>query len=248
LASKTPNLYDRINCKAQACNGCCARTPEALSKTMPAKDFSHVRDWVFDLDHTLYPTSSLLFSQLDVRMEAYLMRTLNLPQKEAARLRDEYWQNHGTTLAGLMLHHGTDPHAYLADVQQIDFSVLTPDPALAAAITALPGRKIVFTNGSRSYAKNATQALGIHDVFEEHFGIDDADFICKPAEKAFHTVFAKAGIAHKNAAMFEDDPRNLAVPHALGIKTVLVGPKKPAPHIHHHTENLTAFLRQLTKG
>jgi len=215
---------------------------------MPFRDFSHVRDWVFDLDHTLYPASSQLFSQLDVKMEAFLMRALGLPQPEAAKLRHAYWQNHGTTLAGLMHHHGTDPHVYLAEVQQIDFSVLTPNPALRRAIAALPGRKIVFTNGSRDYAQKATQALGINDVFETHYGIDDADFICKPAAQAFETVFTKAGLAHKNAAMFEDDPRNLAVPHALGLKTVLVGPKKPAPHIHHHTENLTAFLKQLVEA
>jgi len=215
---------------------------------MPYADFTHVRDWVFDLDHTLYPASSQLFSQLDVRMEAFLMRKLGLPRPEAARLRHDYWQNHGTTLAGLMHHHGTDPHEYLADVQQIDFSVLTPNPALGAAIAALPGRKIVFTNGSRSYAKKATQALGIHDVFVNHYGIDDADFICKPAAKAFETVFSKAGLAHKKAAMFEDDPRNLATPHTLGLKTVLVGVKKPAPHIHHHTNDLTTFLQQLTGG
>ena len=176
------------------------------------------------------------------------MRELGLPQSEAAKLRHAYWQNHGTTLAGLMHHHGTDPHVYLAEVQQIDFSVLTPNPALRLAIAALPGRKIVFTNGSRDYAKKATQALGIYDVFETHYGIDDAGFICKPAAQAFETVFSKAGLTHKNAAMFEDDPRNLAVPHALGLKTVLVGPKIPAPHIHHHTDDLTTFLLRLTEA
>ncbi|MBL1436161.1 MAG: pyrimidine 5'-nucleotidase [Rhodobacteraceae bacterium] len=215
---------------------------------MPKKDFSHVRDWVFDLDHTLYPASSQLFSQLDVKMEAFLMRELKLPQPEAAKLRYSYWQNHGTTLAGLMHHHGTDPHVYLAEVQQIDFSVLSPNPALRSAIAALPGRKIVFTNGSRSYAQKATEALGLSDVFEAHFGIDDADFVCKPAEQAFNTVFTKAKLSRHEAAMFEDDPRNLAVPHKLGLKTVLVGPKKPAPHIHHHTDNLTAFLQRLVEA
>jgi len=215
---------------------------------MPFKDFSHVRDWVFDLDHTLYPASSQLFSQLDVKMEAYLMRELSLSQPDAAKLRYSYWQNHGTTLAGLMHHHGTNPHEYLDEVQEIDFSVLTPDLPLRDAILALPGRKIVFTNGSQSYAKKATEALGIHDVFDAHYGIDDADFICKPASKAFDIVFNKANLKHKNAAMFEDDPRNLAIPHELGLKTVLVGPKNPAPHIHHNTDDLAEFLQKLQKA
>lgn len=215
---------------------------------MPKKDFSHVRDWVFDLDHTLYPASSQLFSQLDVKMEAFLMRELKLSQPEAAKLRFSYWQNHGTTLAGLMHHHGTDPDVFLAEVQQIDFSVLSPNLSLQSAIAALPGRKIVFTNGSRSYAQKAAEALGLNNVFEAYFGIDDADFVCKPAAQAFDTVFAKAKLSLNAAAMFEDDPRNLTIPHKLGLKTVLVGPKKPAPHIHHHTDNLTAFLQRLVEA
>lgn len=215
---------------------------------MPFNAFTHVREWVFDLDHTLYPASSQLFSQLDSRMEAYMMRELRLDQPQAAALRNKYWQNHGTTLAGLMHHHNTDPHAYLADVQQIDFSVLTPNPGLGRAISALPGRKIVYTNGSRDYAINATKAIGIFDVFDGHFGIDDAGFICKPSPQAFDIVFEKAKITPEKAAMFEDDARNLAAPFQLGLQTVLVGPKKDLPHIHHYTDNLTAFLSSLTGG
>ncbi|MCF6271798.1 MAG: pyrimidine 5'-nucleotidase [Rhodobacteraceae bacterium] len=212
---------------------------------MPAKDFTHIQDWVFDLDHTLYPATSQLFSQLEVNMERYLMRELDLDQKAAATRRATYWRNHGTTLAGLMLHHNTDPVAYLDEVQQIDFSVLAPDPALRAAISALPGRKIIFTNGSRTYAENVTAALGLDNVFDTIYGVDDAGFVSKPAAEAFHTVFTKADLAPTRAAMFEDDPRNLKTPHALGLKTVLVGPTAPAPHIHHHTADLPAFLRKL---
>ncbi len=212
---------------------------------MPASDFTHVRDWVFDLDHTLYPAASQLFSQLEVNMERFLMRELQLSQAEATSRRARYWKDHGTTLAGLMLHHNTDPHAYLDEVQQIDMSVLTPNPALGAAIAALSGRKIVFTNGSRSYALQVLQALGMENIFDEIYGIDDAEFISKPAAQAYDTVFGKAKISDSAAAMFEDDPRNLLIPHARGLKTVLVGRPRPAPHIHHHTEDLTAFLGAL---
>ncbi len=213
---------------------------------MPKADFSHVRDWVFDLDHTLYPANSQLFGQLEVNMERYLMRVLGLDQAAAARRRAQYWRAHGTTLAGMMHHHGTDPVAYLAEVQQIDFSVLRPDPALAKAIAALPGRKIIFTNGSSDYAHRVTDALGLNDLFETHFGIDDAGFVSKPHAGAFEVVFSKAGLQHRQAAMFEDDPRNLEIPHALGLKTVLVGQPMPARHIHHQTNDLTTFLGALT--
>ncbi len=212
---------------------------------MPKTDFSHVRDWVFDLDHTLYPATSQLFKQLELNMERYLMREFNLSPEAAAKRRSNYWRNHGTTLAGLMFHHNTDPLAYLDEVQQIDMSVLSPNPALREAISALPGRKIVFTNGSSDYALRVIQALGLDGVFENLYGINDAEFVSKPAKAAFDTVFTKAKLQTGFAAMFEDDPRNLEIPHALGLKTVLVGTPKPAPHIHHQTDNLTAFLGQL---
>jgi len=46
--------------------------------------------------------------------------------------------------------------------------------------------------------------------------------------------------------MFEDEARNLAVPHALGLRTVHVAPNaEPAAHIHHHTDDLSGFLAQV---
>ena len=173
------------------------------------------------------------------------MREFGISAKAASERRHRYWKQHGTTLAGLMHHHGTDPHRYLDEVQQIDTTVLTANLPLHAAISALPGRKIVFTNGSRDYAHRVTAALGLEDLFEAHFGIDDAEFVSKPHASAFDVVFAKAKLAHKKAAMFEDDPRNLEIPHALGLKTVLVGPAKTAPHVDHQTDDLTAFLTAL---
>lgn len=213
---------------------------------MPASAFSHVCHWVFDLDHTLYPPSARLFDQIEVRMTAYVMRALGVGQQEADRLRDQYWRSHGTTLAGLMQLHGVDPTPYLEDVHDIDFSVLTPDPDLRAAIAALTGQKIVFTNGSAPYAEKVLAARGLDGLFDGIFGVEDAQYHPKPAARAFATVFGRAGVDPARAAMFEDDPRNLAVPHQLGMRTVHVAPKpEPAPHIQHHTDDLTRFLRRL---
>ena len=83
---------------------------------MVAQQFSHVRAWVFDLDNTLYPPSMRLFDQIEVKMTAWVMRRLGLSHAEADRLRSEYWRQYGTTLAGLMAHHGIDPWTYLLDV------------------------------------------------------------------------------------------------------------------------------------
>lgn len=213
---------------------------------MTADSFSHVETWVFDLDNTLYPPHMRLFDQIEVRMTAYVMQALGVAETEANRLREQYWREHGTTLAGLMRLHDVDPAPYLSEVHDIDFSVLHPDPDLAQAIKALPGRKIVYTNGCAPYAENVLAARGLSGLFEAIYGVEHADFHPKPDRQAFETVFDKDGLTQSRAAMFEDDPRNLKVPHEMGLRTVLVTPQPELErHIHHHTDDLTGFLRQL---
>ncbi len=213
---------------------------------MVAQHFAHVDTWVFDLDNTLYPPEARLFDQIEVRMTAWVMEALGVSQAEADRLRVLYWQNYGTTLAGLMAEHDVDPAPYLTDVHDISLAPLTPAPDLHAAIKALPGRKIVYTNGSAPYAAKVIDARHLTGVFDAIYGVEHAGFRPKPDRAAFEAVFAIDGLAPATAAMFEDDARNLAAPHAMGMRTVHVAPKaEPIDHIHHHTDDLTAFLARL---
>jgi putative hydrolase of the HAD superfamily len=215
---------------------------------MAAEHFTHVETWVFDLDNTLYPPETALFDQINVRMTDYVMRVAGVDAGEADRLRHSWWRDHGTTLAGLMLHHGIDPEPYLEEVHEIDFTVLVPDPDLAARIGALPGRRIVYTNGSAPYAARVLAARGLGDLFDAVYGVEHAGYRPKPAREAFDLVFAMDGLSPATAAMFEDDPRNLAAPHAMGMRTVHVAPEpEPAAHIHHHTADLPGFLGLLAR-
>ena len=213
---------------------------------MPKRDFSHVRHWVFDLDNTLYAPGVRLFDQIEQKMTAFVMRATGVARAEADRLRSDYWARYGTTLAGLMANHDIDPDHYLHEVHDIDFSALDPDPHLATLIAALPGRKIVYTNGSAPYAARVLQARGLDAAFDAIYGVEDADFHPKPDPQAFRTVFAKSGTDPTAAAMFEDDPRNLTAPHQMGLRTVHVAPERAeGDHIHHHTDDLGAFLARL---
>ncbi|WP_293452620.1 pyrimidine 5'-nucleotidase [Planktotalea sp.] len=210
---------------------------------MPKHHFSHVRTWVFDLDNTLYPPHMCLFDQIEVRMTAYVMDALGVDRKRADYLRGHYWRTHGTTLAGLMREHDVDPAPYLTDVHDIDFTVLSPDPEMRAAITALPGRKIVYTNGCAPYAQNVLRARGLDGLFDAVYGVEHAKFHPKPDALAFDTVFLLDGVNPKEAAMFEDDPRNLKVPKVLGMRTVFVAPEAlKQDHIDYHTNDLAGFL------
>jgi putative hydrolase of the HAD superfamily len=216
---------------------------------MVADAFAHVRTWVFDLDNTLYPPEIRLFDQIDRRMTDYVMRTLGLDRASADRLRRSYWRDYGTTLAGLMMHHGVDPVPYLVEVHEIDFSVLTHCDMLRAGIARLPGRRVVYTNGSAPYAQRVIEARGLMGLFDAVYGVENAGYHPKPRAEAFDTVFAADGLDPKLAAMFEDDPRNLHVPHGLGMRTVHVAPIALPPleaaHIHHHTDDLGGFLARL---
>lgn len=214
---------------------------------MARDHFSHVSEWVFDLDNTLYPPSARLFDQIEVRMTNWVMRELGVDRDKANQLRTTYWRDHGTTLAGLMRLHDVDPGPYLHDVHDISFDALEPDPELAARIRALPGRVIVYTNGSAPYAEQVLAARGLSGLFDAIYGVEHANFHPKPDRAAFDAIFARDGITPTQAAMFEDDPRNLQVPHDLGMRTIHVAPDPhPADHIHHHTDDLAGFLTRLT--
>lgn len=214
---------------------------------MPADQFRHVSTWVFDLDNTLYPPAMRLFDQIEVKMTDYVARTLGITEAEADHLRATYWQLYGTTLAGLMAEHALDPDPYLAHVHDIDFSVLSPDPQLAARIKALPGRRIVYTNADAVYACKVLTARGLDGLFDAVYGVEHAGYRPKPERQAFETIFARDGLDPTRAAMFEDDARNLVAPHAMGMRTVHIAPvADPAPHIHHHDTDLSQFLARLT--
>lgn len=213
---------------------------------MPKSHFTHIRDWVFDLDNTLYPPSVNLFAQIETKMTDYVMRVTGADEPTASHLRQSYWADYGTTLAGLMRHHDVDPDAYLHEVHDISFAPLDPDPELAVLIRALPGRKIVYTNGSAPYAQQVLNARGLDGVFDAIYGVEHADYAPKPEREAFETVFGKDGLIPSTAAMFEDDSRNLEVPHALGMRTVHVAPEEiKRDFIHFHTGSLVEFLRKL---
>lgn len=222
-------------------------------------DLSHANQWVFDLDNTLYPAECDLFAQIDVRMTRYVADTLKLPDEEARRLQKKYYAEHGTTLNGMMSVHGIDPMPYLDFVHDIDLSPIPELKELRSAIQDLPGRKIVFTNGSQKHADRVVEKLGLTGVFDGYFGIEDTGFLPKPQRVAFDRMHERFEITPEQAVMFEDLPRNLKTAYDMGYTTVLVhsdkdwshepegarpaGAHDAADHIHHLTDCLTTFLK-----
>jgi putative hydrolase of the HAD superfamily len=199
--------------------------------------FANVREWVFDLDNTLYPHHSNLFAQIDVRITRFVSELLTLPHDEARAIQKQLYKDYGTTLNGLMALHGIDPDDFLNKVHDIDYSGLRPDPALGDAIKALPGRRFIFTNGDRKHAERTARQLGILDHFDEIFDIIAADLEPKPAPSTYARFLELHGVNPKNAAMFEDLGRNLETPKSLGMRTVLIVPRNFEPTFSEIWEN-----------
>ncbi|WP_284312341.1 pyrimidine 5'-nucleotidase [Labrys miyagiensis] len=189
-----------------------------------AARFSGIHDWVFDLDNTLYPHHIDLHTQIGARMTDYVSSLLGLAPEEAWTLQRQYYLDHGLTLLGLMADHGIDPLDYLEKTHAIDYSALQPQPGLAAALAALPGRKFIFTNASRGHADAVATALGLSGLFDGVFDLVAAGYAPKPTADSYRKFLEGMGVDAHSAAMFEDLPRNLDVPHSLGMVTVLIIP------------------------
>src|SRR6476620_5177481 len=167
--------------------------------------FAHIRNWIFDLDNCLYPANSRLFELIDERMTAYIERLLGVDPVEARRVQKMHFHGSGTTLAGLMKHHDVDPHHFMGDVHDIPLDRIARDDRLVAALTRLPGRKFIHTNGDADYAWKVLERLGIGAEID-----------------GYRKLLDQFGIEPETAVMVEDMVRNLAPAKELGMTTVWV--------------------------
>ncbi|MGO4682338.1 pyrimidine 5'-nucleotidase [Hyphomicrobium sp. 2TAF46] len=235
-----------------------ASTPDLpkLAQVAAKRGFSHVDTWIFDLDNTLYPASCNLFAQVDLRMSEFIAKTIGVPREHARHLQKAYYRQFGTTLAGLMKVHKLPPGPFLEYVHDIDLSVVPALPDLAAAIAALPGRRLIFTNGSRVHAENVARKLGVLDLFDDICDIAAIEYVPKPEREAFDRMLKLHAVPAAQAAMFEDMPHNLVPASTLGMTTVLVHSdyidhpaqlkirewRELPDHVHYLTRDLTKFL------
>ena len=212
---------------------------------------SHVRNWIFDLDNTLYPASADLFAHIDRRMTAFIAELLSVDRVEAHRIQKAYFIGHGTTLAGLMAEHQVDPHAFLAYVHDIEMDVLQEDAPLVAALARLPGRKLVFTNGDGPYALKVLERLGLGGSFEAVHDIHAMNLRPKPHADAYAGLCAAFDLDPNESLFVEDMARNLKPAKAIGMTTVWVdngseqAPDADRSYIDFHIHALAPWLEQI---
>lgn len=193
--------------------------PIAVQRPRP---LAEIETWIFDLDNTLYPASCRLFDQIHARMTAFIAQRLALSPQEALLRQKAHFREYGTTLRGLMLADGIDPHEFMDYVHAVDLGCVPPDPALVAALSRLPGRKIVHTNGSTRHAERLLDHLGIASSFCGIVDIVDAGWDPKPALAGYQELLRRHAVAPGTALMIDDIIRNLAPAAALGMTTAWV--------------------------
>jgi putative hydrolase of the HAD superfamily len=184
--------------------------------------FSHVRDWIFDLDNCLYPASTGLFDLIDERMGAYIERLLGCGPEEAKRVQKAHFHEHGTTLAGLMKEQGVDPHHFLEDVHDISLDKLQSNGWLSELLPRLPGRRFVFTNGDAPYARRVLSRIGIDRHFDDVHDIHANNYRPKPDPRGYQLLCERFAIDPEHALLVDDMVQNLAPAKALGMTTIWV--------------------------
>ena len=185
-------------------------------------DLSHIQNWIFDLDNTLYRADAEFFSQIDKKITNFISRYLALQPDKARMIQKDFLAEYGTSLSGMMAVHGMDPAEFLDYVHDVELHMLDPDPKLRKYIGALPGRKFIFTNGSKGHARNVAGHLNLFDLFDGSFGIEDVDYVPKPKRSPYIKFCDVFDIDPETAIFFEDSVRNLEVPKHMGMATVLV--------------------------
>ena len=182
------------------------------------------RVWIFDLDNTLHDARVHIFPSMHAQINAYLRKYFNVDAAGADAIREKFWRTYGTTLNGLMRHHGADPRHFLRETHFFPelADMVVRENALKHALERLGGTKLVFSNAPRHYVEEVLRAIGLWRYFQAVYTIEDARFRGKPALHGFHRLLRNHHLDPHRCAFIDDALQNLRSAHRLGMSTVWV--------------------------
>ncbi|MFY9260212.1 MAG: pyrimidine 5'-nucleotidase [Gallionella sp.] len=190
-----------------------------------------IKLWIFDLDDTLHNASAAIFPHINRSMTAYLQQHLQLDEAAANTLRVDYWHRYGSTLTGLMRHHGTNPHHFLWHTHQFPnlANQVLRKPRLRHVLQQLAAKKMVFSNGPHAYAQAVLKLMKIDDLFEEVMTLEHVNFLAKPHYFGFLRLLKKHRVTPAQCVMVEDSLANLRTAKRLGMRTVWISSSTRQP-------------------
>ncbi len=182
------------------------------------------RVWIFDLDNTLHDARPHIFPSMHAQINEYLRRTFGVDEAGANAMRQGFWQRYGTTLKGLMRHHGTDPRTFLLETHRFPElgGMVVRENALRHALGRLGGRKLIFSNAPRHYVEQVLEVLGVDMLFDAVYTIESTRYRPKPAFQGFRVLLRAHNLEAHRCALVDDMPENLRAARRLGMSTVWV--------------------------
>jgi putative hydrolase of the HAD superfamily len=182
------------------------------------------RVWIFDLDNTLHDARARIFPAMHDQINAFLRRQFSVDEAGADAMRERFWRAYGTTLNGLMRHHGVHPRKFLAETHVFPelADQVVHENALKHALQRLQGTKLVFSNAPRHYVWQVLKAIGLWRYFDGVYAIEDARYRGKPALHGFQYLLRKHNLDPHRCAMVDDMLENLRTAHRLGMSTVWI--------------------------
>lgn len=229
-------------------------TMQEVAQVFSGPDLSHISAWIFDLDHTLYVMDETRHRYIEERICQFVQNHFAIAREPAWEIQKRYLREYGSTLGGLVAHHGVDADAYHDFVNDIDSLDLSPDPGLRKALARLPGQRFVFTNNCGRFAQNVLARLGVAELFDDIVDARAMNFIPKPRPDAYLALIERCGVVASKSALFDDSARNLVPAHALGMTTIWFNNGQGQSHwtiddadvhIDHRTSDLVSFLDSL---
>ena len=198
--------------------------------------------WLFDYDLTLYGTEErYVINSLDHRISKFVQKTVGGDFESAHKIRTDYLERFGTTLAGLMAMNGTDPDEFFDFIHEPEYLTYPKKaPEKLALLKSLDGPRFVFTNGRHDWSEAGMAHMGSAPAIDGVFDLKLLDWIGKPHDSAYEKMEAwltqklpAMGLAMpadpREIVLLEDSLRNLEPAHRRGWTTVLVNPDVEAP-------------------
>ena len=185
----------------------------------------------FDLDDTLYPSSTGLWHAIKERMNIYMRDRMGFDPAEIPKFREQYYRQYGTTLRGLQAHHNVDEQDFLAFVHDLPLDVyIQPNPSLCGLIASLGTRNLIFTNADAAHARRVLTALGLSDCFVSIVDVNAVAPYCKPMPESFQIAMRMAGESDPSRCVMIDDlPRTTKAARDAGFFSILYGQETPHP-------------------
>jgi putative hydrolase of the HAD superfamily len=204
------------------------------------------RVWIFDLDNTLHDARPHIFPSMHAQINEYLQRHFDVDEQGANEMRRVFWLRYGTTLKGLMRHHGTDPHHYLRETHRFPelADMVVHENALKHALLALGGRRLIFSNAPQHYVEEVLRAIGARRWFDAVYTIESTRFKPKPAFQGFRLLLRAHNLAPHRCALVDDTLENLRTAKRLGMSTVWVSARAMrVPYVDLRVSSVTQLPR-----